>query len=145
MSKYVQAITEPLIDVLNRAASSSDHRIAGYAANVDFWVHEILHCLAVIDGFQRRQELFVDAVQLAAAAIREAEISNVQRLGTVADPIELLYGEAPTSMQLENHIAHVAELRARLAESARKFLGRVRREGISVPDALQSELRKFHL
>jgi hypothetical protein len=128
MSKYVETIAEALIDVLNGAAGSRDHRIAGYAVNVDFWIAEIVHCVAVVDDFPKRQELFVDAVKRAADRIREAEIHDTQG-GVNADPTQLLYGESPTSYQLENYLGKTARLRARLIEAATKFLVRMRNEG----------------
>ena len=128
MSKYLEAITESLIDVLNGAARSTDHRIMGYAANVDFWTAEIVHCVAAIDGFPKRQEVFTNAVKLAVDAIREAEIEKAQRLEFSASPSELLYGESFTSAQGDNYLDKTAGLRARLIEAAKKFLGRLRNE-----------------
>jgi hypothetical protein len=130
MSKYLESIAEPLIDVLNVAASSPDHRIVGYATNVDFWVAEIVHCVAAIDGFPERQASFVDAVKRAADKIRETEILSAQRLGVRTDPTQLLYGESPTAMQMENYVEKTTRLRARLVEAARKFVGRMRNENL---------------
>jgi hypothetical protein len=130
MSKYLEAIAESLIDELNGAAGCSDHRIVGYAANVDFWVAEIGHCIAALDGFPQRQALFADAVIQAAKGIREAEIQTAQRLGASSDPTQLLYGEASNSSQPERYLENIATLRIRLIEAARKFLGRMRSEDL---------------
>ncbi|HVX12677.1 MAG TPA: hypothetical protein VHC22_15965 [Pirellulales bacterium] len=80
MSKYLETITEALIEVLNQAARSSDHRhalirdhrILGYAANVDFWIGEIEHCLAALDGFAERQQTFTRAMEEGIHETREA-------------------------------------------------------------------------
>jgi hypothetical protein len=125
------------IDVLNGAASSRDHRIVGYAENIDFWTAEIVHRIAAIDGFPKRQALFVDAVKRAADRIREAELHNEQGLGIRADPTRLFYGEAPTSSQTENHVEKMARLRTRLVEAARKFIGRIRNEELIEADQWQ--------
>jgi hypothetical protein len=128
MSKYLEAISESLIDVLNGAAGCPDHRIVGYVANLDFWVAEIGHCIVALDGFPQRQALFADAVNQAAKGIREAEIQTAQRLGVSFDATQLLYGEASNSSQPERYLENIATLRARLIEAARKFLGRMRNE-----------------
>ena len=135
MSKYIDTIAEALIEVLNGAAGSHDHRIVGYAANVDFWIQEIVHCVAAIDDFPKRQKMFVDAVKHAADRIREAEIHDTQGGGVMrANPFQHLYGESPiygespTSIQTENYLEKIARLRARLIEAAIKFLGRMRNE-----------------
>jgi len=138
MSKYVETIAEALIDVLNGAAGSRDHRIEGYAANVDFWIDEIVHCVAAIDDFPRRQELFVDAVKHAADRIREAKIHDTLSGGVSADPTQLLYGESPTSIQIENYVEKTARLRARLIEAARKFVGRIRNEDLISVERLET-------
>lgn len=135
MSKYVEAIAESLIDVLNGAANSTDHRLVGYAANVDFWAGEIEHCVAAIDDFPKRQKLFVDAVKRAADDIREAKVHYSQ--GS-ADPTQLLYGESPTSIQIEKYLENTARLRARLLEAARKFWGRMRNEDLISLDKWQT-------
>jgi len=46
----------PLIKTLNHSAGLPVHQLAGHAANADFWVNETIHCLAVIDGYQKRFE-----------------------------------------------------------------------------------------
>jgi hypothetical protein len=81
--------------------------------------------------------LFVDAVRREVERIREAEIYDTQRSGVGANPTQLLYGEAPTSGQIENYVEKTARLRARLIEAARKFLGRMRNEDLISLDAWQ--------
>ena len=138
MSKYIEAITEPLIDVMNRAASATDHRLVGYAANVDFWVAEIIHCVAVMDSFESRQESFLLAVERAATKVREAKIYAAKRQGAIVNPTQLLYGESPTTIQRENHLEKVSRCRARLVESAKRFLGRLRNEELIALDKWQT-------
>jgi TRAP-type C4-dicarboxylate transport system substrate-binding protein len=49
--------------VLERAAGGSADRLAGYAANVNFWIDEAEHCLRVIDGYEDRFIRFQEAQQ----------------------------------------------------------------------------------
>ena len=51
---YVRDISGSLTRVLQHGASLTPHRIAGYAANADFWLHEVEHCFAVLDGYSKR-------------------------------------------------------------------------------------------
>jgi hypothetical protein len=140
MSKYIETIAEALIDVLNGVAGIRDHRIVVYAANVDFWIDEIAHCVTTIDDSPRRQQLFVDAVKYNADKIRVARI----RRGVIADPTQLLYGEAPTSIQLENYLEKTARLRAGLIEATRNFLGRMRNDGFISLEKWQMVFRWYH-
>jgi hypothetical protein len=132
MSKYLETITEALIAVLNQAARSvdhrgallRDHRILGYAANVDFWVGEIDHCLVALDGFPERQQAFSTAMRQAIEETREATGYAESFRGS--GPLNLYYGESPTSAQFEQYLVRVTELRRRLVEASRKLLGRLR-------------------
>jgi hypothetical protein len=128
MSQYLETIAESLIDVLNRAAGSRDHRLSGYAATVDFWIGEIQHVITALDTFPQRQARFADAMQQAIAAKRDQEIERSRQLEATAAPTELYYGEGTCSIELHVHLKEVGRLRVRLLEAARKFLGRLRNE-----------------
>ena len=51
---YIEEITSALVRVLTHACDGPPDRFAGYAANADFWVAEVRHCLDVIDGYDAR-------------------------------------------------------------------------------------------
>jgi hypothetical protein len=51
---YVIELADSLARVLNRGAALASHRVAGYAAHAEFWLGEIEHCFAVLDGFEKR-------------------------------------------------------------------------------------------
>jgi hypothetical protein len=53
---YSSEIAKILADQLARIASENRHQIAGHFANIDFWVDEARHCLALIDGYRSRFE-----------------------------------------------------------------------------------------
>jgi hypothetical protein len=65
---YVDRLCGALTDVLNRAATGSADRLAGYAANVEFWIDEAEHCLRVIDGYDDRFRRFHKAQQEVVAS-----------------------------------------------------------------------------
>src|SRR5262249_33605760 len=53
---YVDDICMPLVRVLEHNAGLPTHQFAGHMANIDFWIDETRHCLAVIDGYNDRFE-----------------------------------------------------------------------------------------
>jgi hypothetical protein len=65
---YIDRLCGALTDVLERAAGGSADRLAGYAANIDFWIDEAEHCLRVIDGYEERYLRFHEAQQEVVAA-----------------------------------------------------------------------------
>lgn len=54
-------MTEPLITTLEYQTGVQPPELAGYAANVDFWISEVRHRLALIDGYRQRFHLFAEA------------------------------------------------------------------------------------
>src|SRR5689334_1623433 len=64
---YIDRLCGALTDVLERAATGSADRLAGYAANVKFWIDEAEHCLRVIDGYEERFHRFHEAQQRIVA------------------------------------------------------------------------------
>ena len=63
---YVDRLCDALADVLTRAAGGTRDRLAGYAANFDFWVGEATHCLSLVKGYGERFDRFRQAQQQAA-------------------------------------------------------------------------------
>jgi hypothetical protein len=70
---YVVDITLSLIRVLEAAAFFRDERLAGYAANADFWALEVRHALDVIAGHDSRLTTWRSAVLSGSA---EASVST---------------------------------------------------------------------
>ena len=62
---YTKQICDSLIAVLENCGQLDRLRLAGYAANVDFWLDEVQHRLQVIDGFAERRAQFVAATNAA--------------------------------------------------------------------------------
>lgn len=66
MSQYLNEICDPLCRVLDHCAQLDRRRLAGYVANIDFWVGELRHCLMAVDGYaQRRQKMIEGAKNLS--------------------------------------------------------------------------------
>jgi hypothetical protein len=51
---YLKSQTEALAQVLNHATELKAHRLAGYVANLDFWLGEITRTMSNIDGYEQR-------------------------------------------------------------------------------------------
>jgi hypothetical protein len=69
---YTTEIAGALASTLRTFLSVNRHQFAGNAANVDFWIGETEHCLAVIDGYRARFE-----------AIKYAQADYIARHDTV--------------------------------------------------------------
>ena len=53
---YSTEIATVLARQLAKFATLNRHQIVGHLANLDFWLDEIRHCLAVLDGYGPRFE-----------------------------------------------------------------------------------------
>ena len=93
---YVIEQTESLLRVLDRAAPFAAHRLAGYAANAEFWAAEVCHCRELLAGyFGRYQQMkrgteeylrehpdspkWVDADTRTTRSTKDSEIREMQR------------------------------------------------------------------
>ena len=54
MSKYISNISEILAGVLDRATRAQPEQFAGYWANIDFWIAEYEHLVAIAAGYDQR-------------------------------------------------------------------------------------------
>jgi len=80
---YVDDVCIALAHVLDRASFHRDARLAGYAANLDFWVDEVRHCLDCIAGYERRFRRLVAARQeYASARGIELDLAMTRRTST---------------------------------------------------------------
>jgi hypothetical protein len=60
---YVEEISLALIRTLEHASFHKGVRLAGYAANADFWAAEVRHALDCIEGYQSRFEAILRELQ----------------------------------------------------------------------------------
>jgi hypothetical protein len=79
---YSSQIADLLAAQLTKFATLNRHQLAGQVANLDFWLTEVRHCLAMLDGYRDRFH-----------RMREAQESYVERKATV---------EFPRSMKLND-------------------------------------------
>ena len=93
---YTLAIALELTAQLARFTAMPAHVLAGHAANFDFWVGEVAHCLAVIDTYEQRFQKMLDTQQarlrdeLSSQSLPEALFlakCDVPRPGRMAEPM----------------------------------------------------------
>ncbi|MEN1681064.1 MAG: hypothetical protein AAGJ46_15860 [Planctomycetota bacterium] len=80
---YVDDVTVALVRVFETAAFHKDPvRIAGYSANLDFWLGEAAHAMEVLEGYSARHARLKDA-RTKAAAERNTPIADTLVTPTV--------------------------------------------------------------
>jgi ElaB/YqjD/DUF883 family membrane-anchored ribosome-binding protein len=116
---YVLDTASSLAEVLNHAARLSQHRVAGYAANADFWLAEVRHCFEVLDGYDAR---FV--------RMREATDAYVS-----LHPLDSQRSDASdtsTTKSIKDHEIRAA--RRSVSDAACAFFGRCAELGLLAPE-----------
>jgi hypothetical protein len=58
---YTEDIARPLIETLSKTAGLPTFQLAGHVPNLSFWMGEVRHAIAVIDGYPKRFEDMVSA------------------------------------------------------------------------------------
>ena len=111
---YIQDITEPLISTLNYTSGLPVHKLAGHAANLEFWVGEVKHAVDVIDGYGERFR-----------RLKEWERTAAQGGGLEWHPFR---PEKPLRPGISDH--ELKELRRGLIESTERVLKRCFAEGL---------------
>lgn len=132
---YSSAIADLLAAQLTKFATLNRHQLAGQAANLDFWLTEVRHCLAVLDSYRDR-----------FLRMREAQESYVDRKATV---------EFPRSMNLNDRESdhegmkrperprqvddkELKQSRVNLCDAAYRFLVRCCNEGLVSESVLRA-------
>jgi hypothetical protein len=122
---YLDGICAPLVRTLKHSAGLPVRQLAGHAANVDFWVSEAKHCLAVIDGYQNRFE------RLRAGQAKYEKKHNA-------------VGKTPPIQRGAKYNAR-QECRRSVCEAIEAFLTRCHREGLlSEKDLRKRWIRSEH-
>jgi hypothetical protein len=101
---YIEDICNPLVKVLRHTAGLPAHQLAGHAANIEFWVAEAVHRLAVIDGYHRRFD-----------ALKSAQEAYQREHGVIPDAMPLTRSTQDQDRK---------ELRREVVESAARLLSR---------------------
>ena len=117
---YVRDISDSLTRVLQHGASLTPHRIAGYAANAEFWLAEVEHCFAVLDGYSKRFR-----------AMREATAAYV-----TDHPVDPQRADSDTRTTANLKDFEIKELREAVATAARAFFRRCAELELLSPEVL---------
>lgn len=73
MSLYLEKLCDALVAVFDRCVQLDRRRLAGYVANIDFWMGEVQHRLQLIDGFAARRQQMISGTK----AVYDADIRLV--------------------------------------------------------------------
>lgn len=115
---YSTEIATQLANQLGKFATYNRHQLAGQAANLDFWLSEVRHCLYVIDDYKQRFE-----------RMNQAQEAYVESHGTVefhlSDPC-CTQGR-PRARRIPD--AELKGARHSILESTYRFLVRCHNEG----------------
>jgi hypothetical protein len=77
---YLDDVCLPLIKVLDSASFHKGVQLAGYGANIDFWVGEMRHAIDVLSGYEARFKKLRDArIEYAAQHHEELDESTTSR------------------------------------------------------------------
>jgi hypothetical protein len=109
------------------------HQLAGHVANLDFWLSEVRHCLAVIDGYGPRFE-----------RLRDAQLRHTHEHGTTEfslwDPDHTAQAAAPPRRAPD---AEMKEARRSLCDAVYRFLVRCFNEGFVAESVFQEACENF--
>ncbi len=117
---YVESISTPLIETLNHSAGLPANQLAGHVANLDFWIGEAKHCLAVIDGYRERFDRL---------RVGQAEYERQHDVVGAAPPLRR--GAKEHTRQ---------DLRGGVCDAIERFLVRCRRENLLSEKDFESAL-----
>jgi hypothetical protein len=116
---FSENLAKVVADQLTRFVTLNRHQLAGHVANLDFWLDQARHVLAVIDGYEARFR-----------RLKSAQAEYVTEHQTVTfSPVDPDIKGAP---DLPRRVPDAARREARLAvtESAYRFLLRCYRDGL---------------
>ena len=132
---YSTEIADLLAAQLTKFATLNRHQLAGQVANLDFWLTEVRHCLAVFDGYRDRFQ-----------TMREAQDSYVERNATVEFPRSMILNDRESDhegMKKPERLRPVddkelRQSRVKLCDAAYRFLVRCCNEGLVSESALRA-------
>jgi hypothetical protein len=119
-------------DQLSRFVTLNRHQLAGQAANLDFWIAEARHALAVIDDYGAR---FVRMHAAQEHSVRQHEATKFE-LGA-PDPS----AERRTTLPRRVPDCELQKARRSLVEAAVRFLDRCGHDGL-VPERELADARR---
>lgn len=132
---YTTEIVKPLADQLAKFVTLNRHQLAGQVANLDFWLDEVRHGLAVIDGYNNRFE-----------RLRSCKSGTSRNTGrrSSASPIH-----AALRVHLRRPCAApdgpMREARHALCEATYRWLVRCYREGLITEQSVRHACRELDI
>lgn len=126
---YVEDITEALIRTLAYTSGLPVQKLAGHAANLEFWMGEVKHAIDVIDGYGERFR-----------RLKEGQRIHAEENGLTFDSAK--FGK-PIRPGISDH--DLNELRRRLIDSVYGVLSRFYRERLVSESQLENYGANFDL
>jgi hypothetical protein len=128
----MQELCDSLCRVLDHCAQLDRRRLAGYVANIDFWLDEIQHRLKLIEGYvSRRRSMVAGTDQVYAADIRRSLLNSPGDLERLITP-----NATDTSADWEALQNESAKLRDQVLASTKRLLKRCVATELIVQDKL---------
>ena len=125
---YSTDIAQLLTDQLTKFVTLNRHQLAGQVANLDFWLDEVRHALAVLDGYGQRFH-----------SLKQAQTRHVAEHHTLEfefeDPCCSRGSPAPP---VRTPDAEIEAARRALREATYRFLLRCLKAGMIEPPALRT-------
>jgi hypothetical protein len=113
-------LAELVTDQLSRFVTLNRHQLAGQVANLDFWVAQVRHTLAALDGYGVRF-VRMDAAQERYVAA-QGTTESIQNAG------EWIERKASPPRRIPDR--ELRKARRELTDAAFRFLERCRKEGL---------------
>jgi hypothetical protein len=113
-------MAELVANQLTRFVTLNPHQLAGQVANIDFWLAQVSHALAVIDGYGVRF-VRMEAAQGQYVAAHGTTMSEV-------GPAGVTERRPPAARRIPDR--ELRKARRELLEAASRFLERCRHDGL---------------
>ena len=141
MSRYMEELCDALARVLDRCAQLDRRRLAGYAANIDFWVSEIQHRLLLVDGcVNRRHRMLAGTDKVYADDINRTPAEHADAVERLITP-----NVVDTSTDWIALERDATELRKKILGSAKGFVMKCLAEDLIDQDKLFQIEDRLHV
>ena len=137
---YSADIANLLTDQLTKLTTLNRHQLAGQVANLDFWLNEVGHALAVIDGYPAR-----------FTRMKRAQTGHVGEFTTrefeLNDPDAYLYEAHASAPKPPKPVpdTELREGRRALCQATARFLSRCAKEGLVDESTVQRESERLRI
>lgn len=130
---YSTDVATLVTDQLSRFVTLNPHQLAGQVENLDFWLAEVRHALAVLDGYGVRF-VRLHGAQQRFVATNKVIISEVDPAGVTERP-------PPPVRRIPDQ--ELRKSRRALVETVTRFLERCRAEGLVADSVVSAALAEF--